>query len=147
MIDISQLRETPTVYCYTPKGDTVTFKAIKREINKVAKAYGVPVAFAFDEIVFETCGNIVVEDCLVVYNPKHANDYYKIVFRIRRDGDIAYISKSEYGISKRMNCAYAFWSDDKDASSVSINGIYDEEFHTEKNYYQALKVIFKFLKC
>lgn len=147
MINISQLRETPLIYCYTPKGDTVTFEAIKREISKVAKAYGVPIAFAFDEIVSETCGKITVEDCLVVYNPEHVDDYFKIVFRIRRDNNIAYISKSEYGTSKRMNCAHAFWSNNEDESSVSIDGTCDEEFHAEKNYYRALKIIFKFVKC
>lgn len=88
---------------------------------------------------------------IFIGNHRHKLDQYFIVAATQRV--IHWGAKEEYFngtdslFGKRMSCAYAFWSDDKDASSVSINGIYDEEFHTEKNYYHALKVIFKFLKC
>jgi len=132
MINVSQLRELHPIYCYCPKGDTVTFAEIKRLLRKTAKVSGVPVAFAFDEIKSENLGIITVEDCLVVYHPAHRHDYINIVFRIRREGDTAYISKNEYGTS-----LYLSDTDNRD----------EKEREAEKQYYSALHLIFNFLKC
>ena len=132
MINASELRELHPIYCYYPKGNTVTFASIKRLLKKTAKVSGVPVAFAFDEIKSENSGVVTVEDCLVVYHPAHRYDYINIVFRIRREGDTAYISKNEYGTSQ-----YLSDTDHRD----------EKEREAEKQYYSALHLIFSFLKC
>ena len=132
MINANLLRELHPIYCYCPKGDTVTFVAIKNLIRKTAKVSGVPVAFTFDEIKSEKSGVVTVEDCLVVYHPAHRHDYINIVFRIRREGDTAYISKNEYGTSQ-----YLSDTDNRD----------EKEREAEKQYYSALHAIFNFLKC
>ena len=134
MIDIVQLREIHPVLCYAPKGDTVTFEAIKRLIGAEAQKHGVPVAFSFDEIISEEADSVIVEDCLIVYHPEHTHDYISFVFRIRRDGDSAFIIKNEYGASPRM-------------LSTDMLTEADKELEAEKRYYLAMRSIFEFVKC
>jgi len=102
MIDASELREIHPIYCYTPKGDTVTFDSIKTLIERIAKVHFVPVAFELSEISSNNSGTVTIEDCLIIYHPKHRNNYINFVIRIRRDGDTAYISKNEYGTSSLL---------------------------------------------
>jgi len=132
LISASQLRELHPIYCYHPKGDTVTFASLKRLLKQTAKVSGVPVAFAFDEIKSENSGVVTVEDCLIVYHPEHRHDYINIVFRIRREGDTAYISKNEYGTSQCLS---------------DVDNRNEKEREAEKQYYSALHSIFNFLKC
>lgn len=148
MIEIQQLRELHPVYCYTPKGDTVTFESIRNLIEKDANKHSVPVAFAFDEI---TSGDVfapIIEDCLVVYHPEHRYDYINIVFRIRREGDTAYISKSEYGTSTRVhNTDDVLREADKLRNPLRKIVDDDKEREAEKRYYLALRSIFEYIKC
>jgi len=148
MIEASQLRELHPVYCYTPKGDTVTFESIRTLIKKDANKHSVPVAFAFDEI---TSGDVfapIIEDCLVVYHPEHRYDYINIVFRIRREGDTAYISKSEYGTSQRVsNTDDVLREADKLRNPLRKIVDDDKEREAEKRYYLALRSIFEYIKC
>jgi len=147
MILVSELHELHPIYCYCPKGDTVTFASIKNLLVKTAKQAGVPVAFAFDEIKSEKSGDIIIEDCLIVYHPEHRHDYFNIVFRIRREGDTAYISKNEYGKSRLLSNTENIF-DTNDFYNSTEHGAYeDKEREREKQYYLALHSIFSFLKC
>jgi len=131
MINASDLREIYPIYCYTPKGDTVTFGSIKTLIERMAKVHYVPIAFEISEISSNNSGVVTIEDCLIIYHPKHRYDYINFVFRIRREGDTAYISKNEYGTSSLLI------NNDKD----------DKELIAEKKYYESMHIIFNFLKC
>ena len=142
------MREIHPVRCYTPKGDTVTFEAIKNSIGKEAKNWGVPVAFSFDEIASGNVGDYIIEDCLVVYNPEHKHDYISIVFRIRRDGDTAYIMKSEYGTSSRLTNTTDVLDEAKKLRNPLRQIVDDDkELEAEKRYYLALHSIFEYVKC
>jgi len=134
MIDASELREIHPIYCYTPKGDTVTFDSIKTLIERTAKVHFVPVAFELSEISSNNSSTVTIEDCLIIYHPKHRNNYINFVIRIRRDGDTAYISKNEYGTSSLL---------------FNFDGLNeeDENLIAEKKYYESLHAIFNFLKC
>jgi hypothetical protein len=144
---MSELREIHPVLCYAPKGDTVTFKAIENLIKKEANKYGVPVAFAHDEIISDNDGSIVIEDCLIVFHPEHIHDYIKIVFRIKRDGDKAFIIKNEYGTSPRMTSTDMFEEASKLRNSFMQIVENDKELEVEKRYYLAIHSIFKYVKC
>ena len=147
MIRSSELREIYPIYCYAPKGDTVTFASLKNLIGKTAKVHGIPVAFELNEITSRKSNEITVEDCLVVYHPKHRQDYINIVFRIRREADIAYISKNEYGTSPRMKSTNMFDEASKLRNPLRKVIEDDKELEAEKRYYLALHAVFNFLKC
>ena len=121
MINLEQLNEIHPIYAY-PKGDTVSFDAIKRELEKIAKKFQVPMAFDYDVINSGNLLSPVIEDCLVLYHPEYKNDYRRVVFRISREGDTAFIGKYYFG-EGRAHC------------------------ENEKNYYKALLAIFEFVKC
>jgi len=147
MIRLSELREIYPIYCYTPKGDTVTFESLKTLIEQTATVHGVPVAFELSEITSSRAGSIAIEDCLVVYHPEHRQDYMSIVFRIRREADTAYISKNEYGTSLRLKSTDILNEASKLRNPLRMIIEDDKELEAEKRYYLALRSIFNFLKC
>jgi len=146
MIDISHLHKLYPVHCYSPKGDTVSFEAIRDLVGKTARDFGVPISLFLDEIRTEDNGAIVIEDCLVVYHPEHRYDYFSIVFRIRRENESAFIQKNLYGKSLRLDRCEAYGSDSQDEDIVdSITR--NEEHESERNYYRAMQAIFKYHGC
>ena len=149
MIDISELKEIHPVVCYSPKGDTVTFEAIKSLINKTAKEHGIPIAFDYDEVSSGDVDSVIIEDSLVVFHPNHRNDFYNIVFRIRREDDKAFIIKSEYGKSALLEKAYNLIDANEDVENkVSGEATPDMNLlEAEKMYYRSLMAIFMCIKC
>lgn len=95
MIPLNELCEILPVYIY-PKGDTVSFSAIQNFVSRVADDFNVPIAFAKDQIVRGILPEFIVEDCIVIYHPKHQKDYFKIVTCINRNNDTAHIHKYIY---------------------------------------------------
>jgi len=146
MVDAAKLHEIHPIHCYSPKGDTVSFKAIRNLLEKTAKDFGVPIAFCLEEITSEDRGSLVIEDCLVVYHPKHRQDYYSVIFRIRRERESAFIQKNVYGRSLRFNPCDVFKNGSQDGDTMEST-IEDAEYEAEKNYYRALQAIFKYHRC
>jgi len=147
-IESSELREIHPIYCYTPKGDTVTFNAIKDLVEKTAMTHDIPVAFEFGEIASGKNTTITLEDCLILYHPEHRHDYISFVFRIRRENDIAYISKNEYGTSQRVSNTDDVLDEAKKLKNPPRQLIEDDkELEAEKRYYLALRSVFEFIKC
>jgi len=149
VIDISELKEIHPVVCYSPKGDTVTFDAIKSLINKTAKVHGISIAFDYDEVSSGDGDSVIIEDCLVVFHPNHRDDFYNIVFRIRREDDKAFIIKSEYGKSVLLENTYSLIDANEDVENkVSGEATPDMNLlEAEKMYYRSLMAIFKYIKC
>ncbi|MDR2569494.1 MAG: hypothetical protein LBD23_04230 [Oscillospiraceae bacterium] len=149
MIDISDLREIHPVVCYSPKGDTVTFEAIKKLINRTAKAHGISISFDYDEVSSGEGDSIIIENCLVVFHPNHRNDFFNVIFRIRREGDKAFIFKSEYGNSAQLEKTYTLIdaAQDVEKSNSGSDNIDISLLEAEQMYYRALMAIFKYVKC
>lgn len=103
-------------------------------IKKTAIIHAVPVAFASDEVSSWSADGLVIEDCLIVYQPKHRYDYINIVFRIRREGDKAYILKSEYGISPRISYTDVLCEAKKLGKPLGKIIEDDKELEAEKRY-------------
>ena len=119
MIDLKQLTEIHPIYCY-PKGDTVSFEAIEKEIRKIADEFGIPIIIDTDKINSGSIIAPVIEDCLIIYHPEHRSDYRNFVIRISREGDTAFIGKFSLG---------------------------DAGHDEEKKYFKVLLAVFEFLKC
>ena len=149
MISVSELRDIHPIVCYTPKGDSVTFEAIKNLINRTAKAHGITVAFDYDEVSSNEGGTNVIEDCLVIFHPKHRHDFFNVIFRIRREGDKAFIIKSEYGISAQLEKNYTLIDaeQDEEASAPGTSSLDYNIIDAERDYYRSLMAIFSYIKC
>lgn len=144
MIPLNELCEILPVYVY-PKGYTVSFDAIQGFVSKVADDFNVPIAFVQNEIVSINLPKFVVEECLVIYHPDHQQDYFKIVIRINRDTDTAYIHKYIFGGNLRTNTGHNVTDTDKNKSGV--RKIKRDKSDSENNYFAALKAIFEYVRC
>ena len=149
MINVSDLRDIHPVVCYSPKGDTVTFEAIKKLINRTAKAHGISIAFDYDEVSSGEGDSIIIEDCLVVFHPNHRDDFFNVIFRIRREGEKAFIFKSEYGSSVQLEKTYTLIdaAQDVEKSNSGSDNIDISLLEAEQMYYRALMAIFSYIKC
>ena len=94
------MREFRPVYQYED-GEYVTLDAVKWAISEAAQNLDVPVAFYPDQVKSGNLFNKSVEDCLVMYNPEHKNDYYLICIRVQHQGNLAYVAINNFGSSLR----------------------------------------------
>ena len=101
MIKYEDLREFRPVYRYN-EGTDISLQAIRTAIDATAKKYGIPVAFEMDQIKSGGFLNKSVEDCLVLYHPEHAKDYYRIAISIQRQGTMAFVHVNDFGESKNL---------------------------------------------
>ena len=101
MIKQEELREFRPVYRYAEGGD-ITLQTIQNAIKETAAKYGVPVAFSADQIKSGGLFNKTIDDCIVLYHPDHAKDYYRIAISIKRQGTIAFVHANDFGESKNL---------------------------------------------
>ncbi|HBV43279.1 MAG TPA: hypothetical protein DEF14_02690, partial [Ruminococcaceae bacterium] len=87
MIKIEDLREFRPVYRYED-GEYVTLDTVRAVIAEAAQEAGVSVDFYSDQVKSGGLFNKSVEDCLVMYNPEHKNDYYLICIRVQHQGNL-----------------------------------------------------------
>ncbi len=101
MIKSDELREFRPVYTYND-GSAISLQTIKEAISTTAKKYNIPVAFEMDQIKSGGFLSKSIEDCLVLYHPEHAKDYYRIAISIQRQGSIAFVHANDFGESKNL---------------------------------------------
>ncbi len=60
------------------------------------------------------------EDCIILYHPKHQDDYFNFVFQVAYQGNYAFISANSFGVSKLIGTEEAdkFFSDTMQQGSV-----------------------------
>lgn len=69
------------------------------------------VTIARDEVLFEGVHGNIIEQCVVISNPKHTDDYYKYVVILKKSLEIPTLSFCRYGGSV---------NDEKD--NLAVNG-------------------------
>lgn len=102
MIKIEDLREFRPVYRYED-GEYVTLDTVRAAIAEAAQEVGVLIDFYSDQVKSGGLFNKSVEDCLVMYNPEHKNDYYLICIRVQHQGNLAYVIINDFGSSSQMD--------------------------------------------
>lgn len=104
MIKADELREFRPVVRYKD-GNGITLQAVQEALRECAQSMGIPVAFYPDQVKSGGLFSKTVEDCVVLYHPEHQNDYFKICIRVGHQGNYAFVSANDFGISKQMKKA------------------------------------------
>lgn len=100
MIKIDELEEFRSPVRYQ-NGTGITLQTVHDAIIKCAMNMNIPVAFTPDKVKSGGLFNSVVDDCLIMYHPKHKNDYIKFCIRVKYQGSYAYVYINAYGQSKQ----------------------------------------------
>lgn len=82
----------------------VTIQSFKSVIESKFRENELDTSVTIDQ--FKSGGrffNSTVEDCIVISNKNHPNDYFKQVIIIKKQGTFAYLNIYAYGKSKQMN--------------------------------------------
>lgn len=161
MLKANELREARQMQ-YKNGGD-VTLEVIQKLLADYAAKMEVPVAFRNEQVKSGGLFNSKTDDCLVVYHPEHAKDYFNFCILIQRQGAYAFVSVSEFGQSKQMDKAYRselskqgmkdyIHSKDSYATGQAIGkaiggalgsiGKSKNKLEAEKMYYQCLEDVF-----
>lgn len=81
MIKDTELREFRPTVRYQG-GEGITLQTVQEAIADCAEKFGIPVAFASDQVKSGGLFNSSVEDCIVMYHPEHERDYFKFCIRL-----------------------------------------------------------------
>lgn len=100
MIKENELQELQPEICYQD-GQSITLQSIQHELQKKMAQADIAISFYPEQVKYAgLLGG--TENCLVVYHPDHKNDYFSIVIRLKRQGNLAYITINTTGVSKLM---------------------------------------------
>ena len=156
MIKIEELRDyLPAARVNDASGFDLNY--LQSEISKEAAQNDIPVAFYYDKVKSGNLFNREIEDCLVIHHPEHKKDYYSICIRVKRQGNMAYVTINDFGESKQINKnARAEWAkEDRKGKSLSYkigssigSGLHNigrskKKLEDEQFYYDALDGIIK----
>lgn len=155
MIKDTELREFRPTVRYQG-GEGITLQTVQEAIADCAEKFGIPVAFASDQVKSGGLFNSSLEDCIVMYHPEHERDYFKFCIRVRKQGIYAFVSINDFGQSKQMKKANTaeFMKEDRAGKDMSykIGSLIGQGLRTigsskmkleqENNYYQCIFDIF-----
>lgn len=95
--DLQELQ--PEICCQNGQG--ITLQVVQNELHEKMGQASIAISFYPEKVKYAgLLGG--TEDCLVVYHPDHKKDYFSIVIRIKRQGNVAYITVNATGVSKLM---------------------------------------------
>jgi hypothetical protein len=155
MIKADDLREFRPTVRYKD-GSGLTLRAVQDAIQDCAQGMGIPVAFYTEQVKSGGVFNKTVEDCIVMYHPKHQNDYFKFCIRVSKQGNYAFVAVNDFGQSKQMKKAGRAdaYKEDRKGQSMSYKvgsmigqgittlGKSKQKLEQEQNYYQCVFDIF-----
>lgn len=110
-------------------GREITLDFVREKLEIAMQNASVPIAFERDQIKIGTIFNSNTVDCLVMYHPEHAKDYFRFCIYIIYDGNDAVVCTREYGQSKQMDKAYR--------SEIAKKGVKDY-FRADAEDYSAI---------
>lgn len=137
-------------------GMDITLQSVQYAIKECADKMGIPVSFYDDQVKSSGLFHSTTEDCVVLYHPDHADDYFKFCIRVRHQGVYAFVSVNDFGQSKQMNkeAAAGFGAEDRKGKSLSYKigskvteriltaGRNKQKMEEEEFYYQCIFDIF-----
>lgn len=158
MIKADNLREFRPTVRYQDGAD-ITLKSVQYAIEERANEMGISVAFYDDQVKSGGILSSSLEDCVVLYNPEHENEYFKFCIRVRHQGTYAFVSINDFGQSKQLNKAARaeFGAEDRKGKGLSYKisskvteailnaGKNIQKKEEEENYYQCIFDIFDML--
>ncbi len=83
-------------------GQWINLQVLQNELEKCATANGVPMAFRDEQVKYGGLIGGSVADCLVLYHPEHAKDYFNIAIEVTHQGNYAFVSVRDFGNSKLL---------------------------------------------
>lgn len=80
--------------------EEVSLEKIKETLEECANKKGIEISFKKEQVMSGKSKRDEIEDCLVIYHPKHEKDYFKICIRIKKQGVYTFVSIHQFGKSK-----------------------------------------------
>lgn len=128
MIKEKELRDFRPDYQYE-NGREITLDLVREKLETAMQNAGAPIAFERDQIKTGGMFNSNTVECLVMYHPEHAKDYFNFCIFIVYEGNDAVVCVREYGQSKQMDKAYR--------SEIAKKGVKDY-FRADAEDYSAI---------
>lgn len=104
MIKEKDLREMRPNVRYQ-NGEAITLQTLQNALQDAANAHGIAVAFYADEVKYGGFIGGGTEPCLVLYHPEHEKDYFKVCIRVKKQGNYAFVSVNDFGVSTQLGNA------------------------------------------
>lgn len=149
MISASILKpiEKPAFYIREENGP-ITLEVIKRVFEDTNNNnYGLPINITYDQVKSGGFFNSSVEDCLIITNSLHPNDYFKYCITIRKQGKIATVTMTYWGTSTLTSQKNKQEERNQSGSLGGmllnmISGVNENDYNAEYQYYDMLEQIF-----
>ena len=139
-------------------GSHITYDSLANVLKEGADAFGIPMAYYMDEVKSGGLLKKRTEDCLVIYNPEHKNDYYNFCIKLSKMGNVAFLDTYIFGSSRLASSRAAGKSitgeDGSDGlgffkgvlGKVVHGGYSQADADMEDNYYTLISDIFDTLE-
>ncbi|MBQ6718418.1 MAG: hypothetical protein IJN22_05925 [Clostridia bacterium] len=149
MISASILKpiEKPAFYIREENGP-ITLEVIKRVFEDTNNDnYGLPINITYDQVKSGGFFNSSVEDCLIITNTLHPNDYFKYCITIRKQGKIATVTMTYWGTSS-LTAQKNKQEERNQSGSLGgmllnlVSGVNENDYNAEYQYYDMLEQMF-----
>lgn len=77
-------------------------RLIKDRLEMEARTEEIELSIREDQVKAGGMFNSSVQDCIVLYHPKHEKDYFNFCIRVRRQGRYCFMSTDVFGVSKML---------------------------------------------
>lgn len=116
-----------------------------KEINE--EEFDVPIHIYRDKVKSGGLLNSSIEDCLIIENEEHLNDYYKFCITTRKQGKFTVITMNFYGQSKLAWKASRSEERRKNGTlggliMNALSGVNEAEYKAENDYYSMVVTMF-----
>ena len=149
MISASILKpiEKPAFYIREENGP-ITLEVIKRVFEDINNDnYGLPINITYDQVKSGGFFNSSVEDCLIITNTLHPNDYFKYCITIRKQRKIATVTMTYWGTSS-LTAQKNKQEERNQSGSLGgmllnlVSGVNENDYNAEYQYYDMLEQMF-----
>lgn len=149
MISASILKpiEKPAFYIREDNGP-ITLEVIKRVFEETNNDnYGLPINITYDQVKSGGFFNSSVEDCLIITNTLHPNDYFKYCITIKKQGKIATVTMTYWGTSS-LTAQKNKQEERNQSGSLGgmllnlVSGVNENDYNAEYQYYDMLEQMF-----
>ena len=147
MIKDKQLTRLQPPIVHKDDEQRITLDLVEHSLNENAKSKAIPIAFRRDKVktgMFKK----TIEDCLVIFHPKHKKNYCMVAIRLQRVDNNTHLLTHEFGTSKNSvkaasaeGAASATEGALKGAIVKGLLGPSKKKIEEENNWYYDIGVI------
>ena len=140
-----------------PNGAGISLRYINEGMLNLSRQYQIPLAVTYEQIKYGGVFSSQTEECLLFYHPSHTNDYLGFCVTLRKQGTMAFITLSTYGVSKQLKISglkergiqqrkgqsLSYKIGNKLAEKIQTRGAKSLALGEENEYYNAVFSIFE----